>query len=142
MGRHAMAVGIDDFELFTDCTKAELRRIGSLTTYLQVPKDRVLMREGSHAKELIVIGSGTARVTRETDEGVATVADVGSGHFLGGLSLLTGNRRTITAIATTDLEVLVSSVSEFREMLQIAPSLEQKLRQTSVVGGSSLDVAA
>jgi protein lysine acetyltransferase len=94
---------IDDLELFADCTKAELRQIGSLTTFLHVARDRVLMREGSTAKEFIIIGSGTARISRETDEGVANVADVGSGEFFGEVELLTGRPRSVTATAATDL---------------------------------------
>ena len=142
MSKLTRVVSIDEFELFTDCTKSELRRLSSLTTYLEVPKDRVLMRQGSQATEFIVIGSGTATVTRETDGGVATVANVGSGEFLGGMSLLTGNRRTVTAVATSDLTVLVSSLSEFRAMLEIVPSLEQKVRQNSVVARADLGTAA
>jgi hypothetical protein len=67
---------IADLELFAGCTKAELRKIRALTTYVQVPRDQVLMREGSAAHEFIIIDSGTARVSRATGDGVAKVADV------------------------------------------------------------------
>jgi hypothetical protein len=60
----APAIRLSDLELFADCTKAELRQIESLTTYLQVEQDRVLIREGSPAKEFIIIGSGRARISR------------------------------------------------------------------------------
>jgi CRP-like cAMP-binding protein len=133
---------IDDLELFADCTKAELRQIGSLTTLLHVARDRVLMREGSTAKEFIIIGSGTARISRETDEGVATVADVGSGEFFGDVELLTGRPRSVTATAATDLAVFVSSVSEFRSILRLAPSVADKVRQASMARAAGLDVAA
>jgi hypothetical protein len=76
-------VDIGELELFAGCTKAELRKIRSLTTYVQVPKDQVLMREGSAAHEFIIIDSGTASVSRRTHEGVAKVADVGSGGVPG-----------------------------------------------------------
>jgi hypothetical protein len=54
-------VDIADLELFAGCTKAELKQIRALTTYLQIPKDQVLMREGSPAHEFIIIDSGKAR---------------------------------------------------------------------------------
>jgi CRP-like cAMP-binding protein len=123
---------LSDLELFADCTKDELRKIRSLTTYIRVPKDQVLMREGNPAHEFFIIDSGTARVSRVTDEGEATVADVGSGEFLGEMALLNGSRRTATAIAATDLGVLVSSASEFRSILHIAPSVADKVVQTSI----------
>jgi CRP-like cAMP-binding protein len=134
-------VDIADLELFAGCTKAELRQIRALTTYVQVPRDQVLMREGSPAHEFIIIDSGTARVSRATDDGVQTVADVGSGEFLGEMALLTGTPRTATATATTDLGVLVSSVSEFRSILRIAPSVADKVFQTSMERAASREMA-
>src|SRR6202453_4405736 len=76
-------VDIAELDLFADCTKAELRQIRSLTTYLRIPKGRVLIREGSRAQEFLIITSGTARVTRETGDGSTTVAEVGCGEILG-----------------------------------------------------------
>jgi CRP-like cAMP-binding protein len=133
-------VDIADLELFADCTKAELKQIRSLTTYIQVPKDQVLMREGSPAHEFIIIDSGTARVSRVTDEGVSEVAEVGSGDFLGEIALLNGSRRTATATAETDLGVLVSSASEFRSILRLAPSVADKIVRTSIDRSAALDL--
>jgi CRP-like cAMP-binding protein len=131
-----------DLDLFSGCTKAQLRQIASLTTYLHVPRNRVLMREGGTADEFVVIGRGTACVSRETGDGVAKVADVGSGEFLGEMALLTGTRRSATATATTDLEIFVSSVSEFRSILRIAPSVADKVVETSMVRAASFNIAA
>jgi len=135
-------VRMAELELFADCTKAELRQIGSLTTYLHVPRDRVLIREGSSAKEFIVIGAGTAEVSRETGDGIARVAQVGTGDFLGETALLAGTRQTATATATTDLAVFVSSVSEFRSILHVAPSVADKVVKTSLVRAASGAIAA
>lgn len=142
MTTSTIALRIDDLDLFADCTKAQLRQIDGLTTGLRVPKDHVLIREGSVAKEFIVIGSGTARVTRETDDGVAQLADVGSGDFLGEMALLTGTRRTATATAASDLTVLVSSVGEFRAILDIAPSVADKVHRAALARASTNKIAA
>ena len=122
---------IDDLELFADCRKAELRQIQPLMTYLHVPKDQVLMREGDLAQQFIVVGGGTARLTRKTGEG-SSVTDLSSGEFIGESSLLTGTRTTATATAATDLAVFVSTASEFRSILRIAPSVEHKVRQATL----------
>ncbi len=135
-------VRIADLELFADCTRAELRQIGSLTTYLQVPKGQVLMREGGRANEFVVIGSGNAKVSRQTGRGVVTVAEVGSGDFLGEMGLLAGTNRTATVTALTDLTVLVSSASEFRTILHVAPSVANKVVHASTVRAAGLDLAA
>ncbi len=136
------AIRIDDLELFADCTRAQLRRIGSLTCSLHFPKDHVLIREGSVGREFIVIRSGSARVTRATDDGIAQLAEVGSGDFLGEMALLGGTKRTATATAITDLEVLVSSVAEFRSILEIAPSVAHKVHRASLARASGPAIAA
>ena len=138
----APAIRLSDLELFADCTKAELRQIESLTTYLQVEQDRVLIREGSPAKEFIIIGSGRARISRETGGRPTRVADVGSGEFIGEMELLAKTPRAATATAATDLTLLVSSASEFKSMLHVAPSVAEKVRRTSVARAASLRPAA
>jgi CRP-like cAMP-binding protein len=70
------------------------------------------------------------------------VADVGPGDFLGEMALLTGTSRTATVTATTDLEVLVSSTGEFRSILEIAPSVERKVRRASLARAASMAIAA
>lgn len=138
----APIVRIADLALFADCTKAELRQIGSLMTYLQVARDQVLMREGGRANEFVVIGSGTAKVSRQTNQGVVTVAEVGSGDFLGEMGLLAGTGRSATVTATTDLAVFVSSASEFRTILHIAPSVANKVVRASTLRAENVDIAA
>jgi CRP-like cAMP-binding protein len=135
-------VRIADLDLFSDCTKGQLQKIDALTTGLRIPKDHVLVQEGSVAKEFIVIRSGSALVTRKTDNGVSKLADLGSGDFLGEMALLSGSRRTATATATTDLSVFVSSLGEFRTIMDIAPSVARKVHQASLVRASAPDIAA
>jgi CRP/FNR family cyclic AMP-dependent transcriptional regulator len=121
---------IDDLELFSDCTKSERRQISRLTTQLTLPKDRVLMREGGSPKEFIIIGSGQVEVTRATDQGRSVLTELGTGEFLGEMALLRGTLGTATVTAATDLTVFVSSASEFRTILQIAPSVATKVHRT------------
>ncbi|HVB92073.1 MAG TPA: cyclic nucleotide-binding domain-containing protein [Acidimicrobiales bacterium] len=135
-------IRIGDLSLFADCTKSELRKLDSLMTYVRVPKDRILMRQGRPANEFIIIGQGCARVSRETGDGVTKVADVGSGEFLGEMGLLTGSPRSATATATTDLALFASSACEFRSILRVAPSVADKVVRTSVARAAHLELAA
>ena len=72
---------------------------------------------------------------------MAKVADVGRGEFLGEMALLTGSRRSATATATTDLAVFVSSLNEFRTIMQIAPSVADKVVEASIARSADLDEA-
>jgi CRP-like cAMP-binding protein len=82
----------------------------------------------------MIIVDGSARVTRESDDGVATVATVGAGDIVGEMALLSGHprgRRTATVTATTDLEFYVLTPSEFHQVLDIAPSVAEKVHQVA-----------
>ena len=133
---------LSHLDLFADCTRAQLHKIDALTTDLSIRKDRVLIREGSVARQFIVIRTGSARVTRRTNDGVTTVADVGTGNFLGEQALLARTRWTATATATTDLEVLVSSLEEFRSILEIAPSVAHRLQRAPLALAGDMPSAA
>jgi trk system potassium uptake protein TrkA len=133
---------IHELELFSDCTKSELRLIRSLTTFLELPKGQVLMRQGDAGREFIIVGSGIVHISRETEDGTARVADVGSGDFLGEIALLSGVPRTATATAATDVSVLVSSIGEFRSILHAVPSVEEKVRRASVARTVGVGIAA
>jgi CRP-like cAMP-binding protein len=133
---------INQLDLFAGCSRSELRSLDTLFTHLVLDEGQVLIREGAAAKEFIVIADGTARVTRETDAGVVTVADVASGDFLGEMGLLNASLRAATVTATSELSVLVCSASEFRSMLRMAPSVADRIWQTSLVRAEGLAIAA
>ena len=133
---------VSELELFADCTKSELKLVRSLTTSLQLPKGHVLMRQGDAGREFVIVGSGVVHISRETEDGTAGVADVGSGGFLGEIALLSGVPRTATATAATDVSVLVSSIGEFRSILHAVPSVEEKVRRASLARVATVDMAA
>jgi CRP-like cAMP-binding protein len=140
MFNHSDEIG--ELALFSDCTKAELRQISSLTTRLELPAGRVLMREGDSPAEFLIVGSGRVQVTRETDEGTTVLNEVGGGEILGEMALLLGTHRTATVTALTDVTVYVCSVSEFRSIMRIAPSVATKIDQTLHARSDSLVSAA
>ena len=55
-------------ELFSSCTKDELRRIGSLTTAVEAKKGTLLARQGQPGQEFFVVIDGTAVATRNGRE--------------------------------------------------------------------------
>ena len=65
---------VNQLDLFADCTKSELRLIRSLTSFLQLPKGHVLMRQGDAGREFVIVGSGVVHISRETEDGTTDVA--------------------------------------------------------------------
>jgi CRP-like cAMP-binding protein len=109
--------------LFSNCTRAELSRIGSLTTVVEVPRGKVLIEEGRPGNEFFIILEGRARISRAG----LRLADLEAGSSFGELALLEDGYRTATVTAETDLTLLVFSRAEFNSLYESAPTLGRKM---------------
>ena len=56
-----------ELELFADCGDDDLRLVASLVRRVPVASGDVMIREGSPGDEFMVIGDGSACISRETD---------------------------------------------------------------------------
>jgi len=118
--------------LFSGCSKKELQSVARLCTPLSVEEGFVLTTEGTAGRECFVIADGKARVTI----GGRKVGEVGPGECVGEMALLDGGQRTATVTAESPMNTYVLSVSEFRSLLDVNPtilrdiatSLAQRLR--------------
>jgi len=118
--------------LFSGCSKKELQSVARLCTPLAVEEGFVLTTEGTPGRECFVIADGKGRVTI----GGRKVGEVGPGECVGEMALLDGGQRTATVTAESPMNTYVLSVSEFRSLLRVNPtilldiatSLAQRLR--------------
>jgi len=109
--------------LFSSCSNAELNRIGSLMTMLEMPKGSVLVEQGTPGLEFFVVVEGSATASRNGLE----LAVLEPGSFFGELALLDGGDRTATVVATTDMRLLVLTRHEFMSLQSSAPSVAYKM---------------
>jgi CRP-like cAMP-binding protein len=105
--------------LFAPCTRRELARIDSLATQLVLETGSVLQREGTDASAFFVIVSGVVSVMFD-ERRVGTLSD---GHFFGAIGLLDRGPNVATVTATTPVDVLVFSRTEFKALLELAPGV-------------------
>jgi CRP-like cAMP-binding protein len=109
--------------LFSGLDDDELDAVGLAATELRFEAGKVLMREGEHAHEMLVVLEGTLEVTR----GGAHVADIGPGSFAGEMALLTRAHRNSTVTAKTDIVVLHIDGRSFSAVLEDAPQIAVKM---------------
>ena len=109
--------------LFRACSKQDLRRIARLADPDDVKEGETLVSEGQQGKELFVIMSGKATVTRKGRK----VATLGPGDYFGELAVLNPAPRTATVKATTPMEVLIVSGRELSVLLADVPIVARKL---------------
>ncbi len=99
--------------LFSDSSPAELRSIAQLGTAIAVHEGRVLTTQGRPGSEFFLIVSGRASCTIDGEQ----VAELGAGDFFGELALLSGEPRSATIVADSEMEVIVFSAREFSTLL-------------------------
>jgi CRP/FNR family transcriptional regulator, cyclic AMP receptor protein len=109
--------------LFSNCSNAELNRIGSLMTMLETPEGSVLVEQGTPGLEFFILVEGTATASRSGLQ----LAVLEPGSFFGELALLDGGERTATVVATTDMRLLVLTRHEFMSLQSSAPSVAYKM---------------
>ena len=116
-----------ELALFDGCSRRQLDAISSLLTEVDVEAGTVLIREGSHAREAFILGSGAVRVvtghgTEERELGVAT-----AGAPLGEMSILSNEPRMATVITLTPSTVFVVTPREFVSLMAEVPEFEAKI---------------
>jgi CRP-like cAMP-binding protein len=103
--------------LFSGCSTAELRRIASISTIVDVAAGRVMIREGELRRDFFVIVEGHAKVTMKGE----LIAILGSGSFFGEMALLNQAARVATVTATEPTTVLSLSSLEFTSLVGAMP---------------------
>ena len=69
----------------------------------------------------------------EVTQGGRSIATIGRGDLVGEMALLQphgSGRRNATVTAVTDAEIYAGSPSEFRRIIEAAPSVAEKVQQT------------
>ena len=118
-----------ELDLFSEASRSELAVIRKQLTRLKVKAGRVLVREGAIGNEFMILVNGMAEVT----QGGRSIATIGRGDLVGEMALLQGHghgRRNATVTAVTDAEIYAGSPAEFRRIIEAAPSVAEKVRQT------------
>ncbi len=94
------------------------------------PRDFKLISEGDAGDFLLLILTGSVEVTKQNDDGVVVIANVGVGSTLGEMSMIDGNVRfaSCTTLVPTDFAVLTRD--SFNNVLIQMPRLGNKLLLT------------
>jgi CRP-like cAMP-binding protein len=111
--------------LFAGLSKSELGQIASIADEIDLPADKVLIREGERGREFFVLLEGEAEVTRKGKK----LATRGAGEFFGEIALVSRLPRTATVKTRKPVRALVLRDIEFRALLQRAPAIAVKVLQ-------------
>lgn len=121
-GRSRLAV-LAPMALFAHCTERELRIVASATTPRRFAAGTTLFEEGAPGTELYLVISGSIDILHDA----TVVAQLGAGSTLGEMAMLDAPRRSATAVAHDDTEVMIISRESFFALLKGNPMLAVKI---------------
>ena len=106
--------------LFARCNRKELAEVASIADEIDLPADRVLMREGERGLEFFVLLAGSVDVRRNGRR----INQLGDGDFFGEIALVSRGARTATVTTIGPSRVLVIREQAFRALLEHAPRIQ------------------
>jgi small-conductance mechanosensitive channel len=116
--------------LFDPLTPDEKRELAAGLIDAPFVKGEAVTRQGAEAHWLYIIRQGEANV-RVTVDGInQDVASLGAGDYFGEMGMMTGEPRTATVIAKTDVKCYRLGKDVFQAVLQRRPELMEGLSKT------------
>ena len=98
----------------------------------------LIAREGEPGEELFVVMEGEADVVIKTGDQTTTVATLKPGQFFGEMSLLTGDPRSATVLAKSQLTVTVVGKAAMSQVISLNPSLVDQFSRILTARQSAL----
>jgi small-conductance mechanosensitive channel/CRP-like cAMP-binding protein len=127
-GQNAVRQLLAGVELFQSLSPEEMERLARAAKLHLYAKGENLCRQGEPGDSFYIIREGRVAVTMTGADGqLVTAAHLTRGAFFGEMSLLTGEPRSGTVTAETDVEVLRVSKPDFAGLLQANADLAGKL---------------
>jgi len=117
---------VDLFRALTDEERVVLANRLSFAPFVQ---GEAITRQGAEAHWLYLISKGNAevRVSLDGSTGSERVAELHEGDFFGEMGLMTGEPRTATVTALTDVECYRLDKEAFNETLQRRPEIAEDI---------------
>jgi small-conductance mechanosensitive channel/CRP-like cAMP-binding protein len=120
---------LSDVHLFDGLSESERQRLARQMSQAPFAKGEILTKQGTEAHWLYIIVKGEAVVRVEKDGVEAEVARLRAGDFFGEMSLMTGEKRSATVIAETEVDCLRLDKEAFEELLQSRPQIAEEVAE-------------
>ncbi len=117
-------------ELFRDLSAEEIEQLASSLRYAPFSAAETLTRQGNQGNDLYFVHRGEVSVRVGADGAEREVATLGPGTFFGERSLMTGEPRSATTVAKSDVECYRMAKSDLEHILKRRPELADALAET------------
>jgi len=110
-------------DVFAPLDEAERTRLADMLVFAPYARGERITRQGAEAHWLYLVGKGTVSVRVEVDGIEREVVKMGEGEVFGEMSLLTGEPRSASVYAETDVECWRLDRDAFQEVLAERPEV-------------------
>ncbi len=110
-------------DLFQGLSKRELQRVMASAKDLSFAEGDAIVTEGEEDGRFYLLLDGNARIV----QGKRTVANLGPGDYFGEISLIDGEPRSATVLATSPIRALTLARWNFRPLLEEHPAIARKM---------------
>ena len=128
--------------LFAALPETEKADVAERLQYAPFARGDVITKQGNAAHWLYIVAFGEVDVLYEPPAGEPRViGTVHAGQFFGEMALLTGDARSATVVARTDVECYRLDRASFQELLAERPELAEEVRRVMGSRRTDLDAA-
>ena len=120
---------LQNVDLFNTLTGEERRELAAQMVEAPFVRGEAMTRQGAQAHWLYIITKGSAevRVAVDGDKLIKKVATLGDGDFFGEMGLMTGEPRTATVVAETDVLCYRLDKEAFNDILRRRPEIAEDI---------------
>ena len=116
--------------LFAGLSENEKAEVAERLQYAPFARGDVITKQGNTAHWLYIMAFGDAEVLYEPPSGPPQVlALLRPGQFFGEMALMTGDARTATVVAKTDVECWRLDRGSFQQLLQTRPEIAEEVKR-------------
>ncbi|MEJ2210365.1 MAG: cyclic nucleotide-binding domain-containing protein [Anaerolineae bacterium] len=123
MDRRFTETHLRGLRLLGNLTPGQLEDVSRRLKAGRYRQGEVIVREGAPGDEMYFIESGRVRVVRRRGNENVLLDELEAGDLFGEMALLTGEPRSATITALTDINVWVISQSDFDDLVTAYPNL-------------------
>lgn len=122
---------LSENDLFDTFTESELEKLSSKVIQKGYAKNDVVIKQNDDGDSMFIAVEGLLQVFVDTtDGGHIPVGHISPGGFFGEMSLLTGEARSATVTADTDVILYEVKQEHLKELLEQRPSIVEELGTT------------
>jgi small-conductance mechanosensitive channel/CRP-like cAMP-binding protein len=129
-------------DLFRRLQPDELQQLAGRLAHTPFVAGDIMTRQGAKADWLYLIIEGQADVIVENGQGHSTrLAQLGPGSFFGEMGLMTGEPRTATVVARTEMDCYRLDKEAFQQILRSRPAIAEEISAILAARRLELDAA-